>query len=274
MARPIVIGIVDKQPTALRFAVREARSRRLPLQVVHSTWIPTQAGDVYVGFEASDADRAAGRELLDEARRLVEHEAPDLEADYVLTGTPAEQVLQHAASEASSIVVGSDDVPWYDRLLRTRIAGHLALHAPCPVVVVPELSYPGEHEGDVVLTLDGDTAAEGPIGFAFEEASRREAALHVLHVTRLGVSADQAQHERADIAEVLAGWRERFPDVAVVQTFRHDDIEPAVLRATEQSSLVVMGRPHHHTVPFSASRSLAAEVVRHAHCPVAVVPSR
>ncbi|KQX75869.1 universal stress protein [Aeromicrobium sp. Root472D3] len=271
---PVVIGVVDKQPTALLVAVAEARLRGVPLRVVHSTWVATQAGDVYRGLDASEAVRAAGRELLDDARRLVEHEAPDLVADYELTSTPAEMVLQEAASDAAVIVVGSDDVPWYDRILRTRIAGHLAMHAPCPVVVVPELSYPGRHDGDVVVTIDGDTAAEGPLGFAFDEASRREASLHVLHVTRVGAPVERAGRERDDVERALADWRERFPDVLVLATFRHDEVEDAILRATEQSALVVMGRPHRHAVPFAASRSAAARVLRHAHCPVAVVPPR
>lgn len=271
-SHPVVVGIVGKQPSVLGFAVGQARAARSSLWVVHSTGTPAQAGDFYGGLEVLEDLRRTGQAVLDDARRLMEEEAPDLEVEYVLTSEAPSHALLHAVPSASLLVLGSDDVPWYDRLMRTRVAGHLALHAPCPVGVVPEQAYPWSRDGDVVVALDGDTSADGPLQLAFEEAHARDAALHILHATPPGTITSDADEIRANLAEVVAGWRSTFPDVIVLTAIAIGDPKKAVAHATESAALVVVGRPHGHVVPFAVSRPLASDVLRRAHCPVAVVP--
>lgn len=271
--RPVVIGLADKQPSALRCAVAEARATRSPLRVIHSTGLPPQLSESYVEPVALEEVRAAGQELLDDARRRVQEQAADLPAEYVLTSVPALQALERAADDARAVVVGADDVPWFDRLLRTAVAGQLALQAPCPVVVVPELGPPSGSEGDIVLTLDGDTSVNAPMRFAFEEASAHGRALHVLRAAAPRTIGADAQQIPADIAETLAGWRETYPDVTVLDDSTVGDRRAVLLRATERAGLVVVGRPRGRTTPFAMSRPLATEVLRGSHSPVAVVPA-
>jgi nucleotide-binding universal stress UspA family protein len=78
---------------------------------------------------------------------------------------------------------------------------------------------------------------------------------------------------RANLAAVLAGWSTAFPGVRVMLNFPMDAPEEACVRATEHAELIVVGRPHGRTLPFSLARPLASRVIRRAHCPVAVVPS-
>jgi nucleotide-binding universal stress UspA family protein len=271
-SHPVVVGIVDKQPSVLGFAVGEARAAHSSLWVVHSTGRPPQPGDYYGGFDLFDELSRTGQAVLDDARRFVEEEAPELEVEYVLTSEGPRHALEHAVPSARLLVVGSDDVPWFDRLMRTDVAGHLALHAACPVVVVPEQAYPWARDGDVVVTLDGDTSAEGPLQLAFEEADARDAVLHVLHATPPGTIVSDAEEIRANLAEVVAGWRDTFPDVIVLTAITTGDPKKAVAHATESAALVVVGRPHGRVIPFAVSRPLATDVLRRAHCPVAVVP--
>lgn len=272
--RPVVIGIVDKQPSALTFAIAEARSRLSPLHVIHSAGLSSQISEFSAESILEDDVRAAGQEVLDDARRFVEDQAPGLDVEYTLTSVPPLSALEEAATSARVMVLGADDIPWFDRLLRTTVSGHLARHAPCPVVVVPELAYPARFEGDIVLTLDGDTLADGPIRFAFEEANAHDRVLHVLHATPPGTLTSDSEEIRANIAEVLAGWREPYPDVTVLDAYTFGDPKAVVLRASERAALVVVGRPHGgHTTPFAVSRPLATEVLRGSHSPVAVVPA-
>lgn len=271
--RPVVVGVVDKQPSALSFAIAQARATRSPLRVIHSAGFPSQMAEMYAGAALIEDLRADGQQVLDNARRFVEERAPELEAGFVLTSVPPLQALEDVAEDARVIVLGTDDIPWYERLLRTQVSGHLALHAPCPVVVVPELAYPGRFDGDIVLTLDGDTLADGPIRFAFEEASVHDRTLHVLHAAPPGTLSSDSEEIRANIAEVLAGWHERYPDVVVLPAFAAGDARAMIMRATERAGLVVVGRPHGHSMPFAVARPLAAQVLRGAHCPVAVVPA-
>lgn len=271
--KPVVIGIVDKQPSALRFAIREARAILSPLRVIHSVGTPPQAAQFYAGYGVLEGLQAAGQAILDDAKRFIDEEAPGLRAEYILTTVAPVAALEREASTARILILGADDVPWYDRLLRTKVAGYLARHAACPVVVVPELSYPGTFEGDVILTLDGDTSADGPIAFAFEEACARDSVLHILHATPPEALSSDEDETRANIAEVLAGWREKFPEIIVVETFTAGEPEATLTRATEIAGLVIIGRPHGESARFAMARPVAIEVLKEAHCPVAVVPA-
>lgn len=273
-AKPVVVAIADKQPGALMFAIKEARSSGSTLRVVHSAGVPAQAMEYYMGFDATLVDelRTAGQDLLDEARHFVEHQDPSLEVEYVLTELSALEALSREADEAHILIVGADDVSWLDRLLRSNIAGYLAKHARCPVVIVPERELLTSPDGLVVVTVDGNTSAAGPLRMAFDEASARVCPLQVLHAIPPGTLATDAIASRASVAEVLAGWRDEYPDVLVVENYVVDDAADAVEKATERAELVIVGRPRNHNLPLSVSRPLAMKVLSRSNCPVAVVP--
>ncbi|MET0821930.1 MAG: universal stress protein [Aeromicrobium sp.] len=270
--QPVLVGLLGHQPTVLRFALMSAQSHHSRLTVLHSTGMPPQPADFYAGFDVIDELRREGQSVLDDARRLIEQESREVPVEYVLTSEPALPALEQAAAGARLVVLGSDTLPPLDRLLRTAVSGHLALHAPCPVVVVPELSPPGVRGGDVVLALDGETPAEGPIRFALEEAEVRGTAVKVLHVAPEESEAADIDARRTGIAEILAGWREKYPDVPLAEVVEPNDPRAGVLHATRDATLVVVGRPHRRGLP--GSRSVAGDVLRQAHGPVAVVPAR
>lgn len=268
--KPIVVGITDKQPHVLRFAAREAGLLGAPLRVLHAVGLTPKA-EALVGVELIDEMRDDGELILDDARDFVRLELGIDDATYVLSEDGPIEALELAAGEAGTLILGSDDVPWYDRLLRTRIAGYLALRAPCPVIVVPEHGFPTAMAGDVVVTIDGLSAAEGPLRFAFEQAAARDGVLHVLNAVPPATMASDVADLRANMSEVLAGWREQFPDVAVMEGWSTGRPKDVLRRATQAAELVVVGRPRKGAMPFPISRPLAMDVLRHANCPVAVV---
>jgi nucleotide-binding universal stress UspA family protein len=269
----VVVGIVDKQPSVLRFAAREARFAQARLKVIHAAGLAEATSDFYLGVDIAESLREAGQHVLDDARKFVNDELDMTDAEFILTDDGPLQAFEREAAGARMLVVGADDVPWYDRLIRTKVAGHLAMHARCPVVIVPEVAYPKSMEGDVVVTIDGDTSADGPLRFAFEQASARDGVLHVLHAVPPATQLSDVADLRANMSEVLAGWREAFPDVAVMDAFAVGDPKDVVARATSGAELVVVGRPHGRAMPFAISRPLAMDVLRTANCPVAVVPA-
>ena len=269
--KPVVVGIGDKQPTALRFALREAHRKGTGLRVVHSAGV--SAGAYYVSAEIVAELREEGLKILDHARHFIEQEVTPVPVTYVLTTSAPIEALEVEAREASTVVIGADDISWPDRLFGGAVTSHIALHASCPVVVVPERAYPTSLSGGVVIALDGDTPARGPLQFAFDQADASGDVLHVLHAIPPGTARPDAEAIRANIGEVLAGWSDTHPDVRVLLCFPVDEADDACARATERSELVVVGRPHRHALPFAFARPLATEVIRHAHCPVAVVPA-
>ncbi|MDR7085208.1 nucleotide-binding universal stress UspA family protein [Aeromicrobium panaciterrae] len=271
---PVVVAIADKQPSALRFAISEARAFGAPLRVVYAYGVPARASQFNpVPDRIVRELRAVGEAVLDAAKLLVDEVDPKLSVEFVLSSHIPLDALSLEAASARVMVLGSDDVPWYDRLLRTKIAGYLARYALCPVIVVPELEFPVDPGGEVVLTLDGDTAATGPVRLAFEEANARDCVLHVLHCTPPGTLGVDVEAARANVAEVVAGWCETYPDVAVLEADAIGDTAETIARATRNAELVVVGRPHDHVISFPLSQPVAIEVLRKAKCPVAVVPA-
>ena len=270
---PVVVGIRDKQPTALRFALREAHRTETGLRVIHSAGLPAQSVAAQAGPEIVEALREAGQKVLDDARHFIEQEVTPVPVTYALASAAPIEALEAEARMASTVVIGADNISWPDRLLGGAIASHVALHAACPVVVVPERAYPTALTGGVVIALDGDTPARGPLQFAFEQAAARGDVLHVLHAIPPATAMPDSEAIRANIGEILAGWSDRYAGVRVLLSFPIDEADDACLRATERSELVVVGRPHRHALPFALARPLAADVVRHARSPVAVVPA-
>ncbi|WP_162891388.1 universal stress protein [Aeromicrobium sp. A1-2] len=271
--KPVVVGIKDKQPAALRFGLREARRAGVPVRVVHSAALPVQAAEFYTGYDAEDGVRMAGQQILDEARHFVEQEVAPPPVSYELSTGSAFDTLVRVSAGARLLVIGSDDLPWYERALGAAVAGHITRHADCVVVVVPEHAYPKQPVGGVVVTLDGDTSAAGPLRFAFEQADAAGHTLHVLHAAPPATLTADVQAIRVNIAEVLAGWAETYPDVRVMPAFVFDDTDDAIVEASQHAELVVVGRPHSRTVAYALSRPLATKVVGRAHCPVAIVPA-
>jgi len=268
----VVVGIKEEQPSVLRFAMLAARAHRAGLRVVHASGMPAEPAGPFQGGQLVADLRTAGTAVLEAARRVVEQEDPDLSAEYVLRTARTVEALADEARRASMLVVGIDEISWPDRLLGGAVATHLALGAACPVVVVPERVSPTPLSGGVVVTLDGESSAEGALRFAFEHAAETTRELHVMHAVPLGTPSPAVESARAAIGEVIAGWASSYPDVHVSTSFAHDQADDACIRATEHAELVVVGRPRRRGLAFAAARPVAAQVLRHAHCPVAVVP--
>jgi nucleotide-binding universal stress UspA family protein len=137
----IIVGIDGSghSQRALEWALKEAAFRRLPVTVltVH------QAVRDNLGFIASypgDADLTAKAEAA--ARAETEKVLADLGSSRPksvtvsgVNGIPARELIK-AGEGADMIVVGSRGAGGFSRLLMGSVAGQVAQHAPCPVVVV------------------------------------------------------------------------------------------------------------------------------------------
>lgn len=132
----IVVGIdgSEHSVSALRWAVEEARLRKVPLRAVASFSI----GFLSTGYEVAlpDADdmRGATQTMLDAALGVVDHTGVDVE-QVVIEGHPAEVLLDEAA-DADMIVVGSRGRGGFVGVLLGSVTTNVVNHAKCPVVVV------------------------------------------------------------------------------------------------------------------------------------------
>ncbi|AZQ40890.1 universal stress protein [Streptomyces cyaneochromogenes] len=139
----VVVGVEDGEGsgTAVRFAFREARVRGCRLVAVHAWSTPFGAFTAPQAppWYALEAHRRPPEQVLDDALRGAAERYRDAPVSRRVIEGPARQALLEAASGADLLVVGA-----------RRRQGHLGLqlglinhavlhHAPCPVVVVPQV---------------------------------------------------------------------------------------------------------------------------------------
>lgn len=268
---PVVIGVKENQPTALRFAADAALARGVDLHVVHCLE-PLIAGDIVLPVD--DHLQTAAQATLDSAKDLIDFfEAAPAVTYEISIGSPT-AILGEAADKASLVVVGRDEADWAARLLTDKVAERLAKHAHVPVAIVPEWSQTHHTGTGVCVALDGRSPASGPLEFAFIEASRqRRKKLHVIHVPSVSVSLDEMDEVRAEMSEILAGWSEEFPGVEVTRRLVFDETDEGCLDATRDAAMFVLGRETHAGIKGLFGHPILAEIVRRTQCPSVVVPN-
>jgi nucleotide-binding universal stress UspA family protein len=275
---------------AIAWAVREALMRGLPLQLMHVVAPP--ASLVRTEDDTEDEtppDRtasrvAAGHSMLTAVADRLRSENPSLRVDHEVQTAPVVPTLLRAAHRASLVVLGSGRRfdPGHARL--GSVAVHVTEHARCPIVVArrPEEGEPrgGPGAGRVVVGVDGSAASAEAVRFAFEEASWRGLGLTAVHAWEhtfgnrdahdLGPTEDEP-HARRVLAESLAGWAEKYPDVAIVRQLVADHPVRALLEQSAGAELLVTGSHGSRYFPGMLLGSVSQALLRHSGTTVAVV---
>jgi nucleotide-binding universal stress UspA family protein len=276
----VVVG-VDGSPSAMlavQWAAAYARRHRLPLRLVHVYDLPIgYAPGVVAPADVRESMRRQGWRWVRQAARLV----PDLSADLVVRWGSVVPVLAEQSGEAAVIVLGTRGLGGFTGLLVGSTAVGLSGRAHCPVIVVR--GEPADPAGPVVVGVDGTPAGETAIAFAFAEACARSTdlvAVHawadsVLETALVGAAASDYRplHQQAYeiLAERLAGWSEKYPDVTVHREVVRDRPAPALLRYAEHAGLVVVGTRGRGGFAGLLLGSTGQQLLHHAPCPVAVV---
>ncbi len=256
-AMGLVVGIDDSPAArvAVQWAAREAELRNIPLTLVYaispevSTWLRTPLPAGVLRWQQDH-----GRRLIDGALKVVEEAtAPGGPAgvNTEILAAGAAPTLIDLSKEADMVVMGAQGSGrWPGRSLGS-VSSALLRHAHCPVAIV--------HEGDpsifaagqapVLVGIDGSPASEVGTAIAFDEASRRRVGLVALHAwSDLDVSewpgidwpATQSMAEEV-LAERLAGWQERYPDVPVTRVVVQAQPARRLVEASKEAQLVVVG---------------------------------
>jgi len=267
----VVVGIKQEQPTALRFAAQAAVDRDTDLRIVHCLDRRTAADFVSVPYDTFPPDswRAAGEAVMEHARLFVKNLSPQLDVQFeIADGLPFQTLREETESGASMLVVGTDAEILFSPLFGGSVTERLINHSAIPVAVVPERKWPDPISGPIFVAIDAKSPAQGPLRFAFTEASRTTKELHVAHVIAEMDMVSHSVGHKVDVSEVLAGWSEEYPDVTVKRRFFFDQAEDGCVRASEEAGLLVLGR--HKTHIFG--HPVLGEIAKRVHCPCVVVP--
>jgi nucleotide-binding universal stress UspA family protein len=273
---------------AVAWAAEEARVTRRRLTIVHAErplgsqergWL-AQAGIPL--REVTEQMRADSEELLRRARTVATTTAPDVETDVVLRIGDPRKILFELAEHASMIVLGSRGHGPVSSLLLGSVSVAVSRHARCPVVVLRPRHESARLHG-VLVGTDGTSRSAATLETAFREASFHGLPLTVAHCHAETLSAhggwraarpDDPFYDTARIrvAEVLAGLREKFPDVPVTRRIFAGHAEQCVADLSHEHDLTVIGRHSRTLLERVGSLPLTTSVVEHACGPVLIVP--
>jgi nucleotide-binding universal stress UspA family protein len=133
----------------------------------------------------------------------------------------------------------------------------------------------------VVVGVDGSPNSEAALAFAYEEAATRGVPLVAVHILwDLPVELDVVRLTEGNIAELdvgevlaerLAGWSEKYPDVRVQRLVAHDRPAQALVEESGRAQLLVVGSRGRGGISGLMLGSVSHAVLHRAHCPVAVV---
>lgn len=266
---------------AVEWAAGAAFTRDAALQIVyaHRTTADRHADE--------SAPMEMAREVLERAERVAEKAGPGLRIDTELThDSPAHSLIEASAS-ASLVVVGNRGHGGFHDMLLGSTSLETAMHAICPVAVIRPYRSPRRPDARIVVGVDGAPEALPALDFAFEEAARSGRGVTAVHawvgpIESPGPGAmpyivdldGQRERESELLRKAVEPWRLRYPDEDIEYRAVSASAAGALVVASDEAHLVVVGSRGHGGFTGMLLGSAAVALIHHAGCPVIIAHSR
>ncbi|MCE5291962.1 MAG: universal stress protein [Nocardiaceae bacterium] len=280
---PIIVAVDGSaaSESAARWAAREAALHASPLRMVYvvdrSEYFIPGFGNLSSGIEYEDPSR----EILESAAAIATESAAGIRAIDISTESLAGSVVPSLLTESATariIVVGNRGHGTFSSALLGSVSSALARHAHCPVAIV-HATKSTEDRGPIVVGVDGTANSEPAIAVAFEEASHRTAPLLAVHAWsdvsgslsfRLDWSAVSTAEDLV-LAESLAGWQEKFPDVTVQREVVKHQPAHELYKRSLNAQLVVVGSHGRGGFAGMLLGSTSQALLHSVECPILIV---
>lgn len=274
MNAPVIAGLDGSaaSPRCVAWAAAEARLRRRPLELVHASMLLYRDGSL---SEAAYGELEAERiRLLTDAQAYALALQPELEVHTRLLAEEAGRALVAESEHAELVVVGASMPEGFGGPLLGSVTLRLAAHARCPVLAIPDAAPdPDAAPAEVVVGVAERHRESRAVGWAFEEAVLRGAQLTAIHALGREFGAGREKiGEDALLSEALADWRSKHPDVQVRQTVVDQHPARALVAASDQVAMVVIGAAQPPGSAGAALGGIGHALLRQALSAVAIVP--
>ncbi|MFD4368184.1 universal stress protein [Rhodococcus sp. NPDC058521] len=222
--------------------------------------------------------------LLDAAEHAVRDGQSDLVIERRIRPGPPAKALVDLSRTARMLVLGPAETTEMQSVFVGSNVVRVANHAKCPVVVWRGPVIPaGTDERPIVVGVDGSDLSNLAVSHAFEFASFFDAPLVAVHTwsehsslggyseaRRFTDWAPHEEHENVVLAEALAGWCEKYPDVSVTRSVQRGGPMKVLLEHSAEARMVVVGS--HGRNPFMASvvGSTSQALIHRAWCPILI----
>jgi nucleotide-binding universal stress UspA family protein len=286
--KAVVAGVDGSQTAAAAARWAGALAARLdaPLHLVHS--LPSEGifyseAAVLIQSQMVDQLKADGEKLLANVSELVRADNPNLEVKSFIGPGPAATSLLEAADEARVVVMGATGAGAIENFLLGSTVLRVTNNAPCPVVVWRgDTANPLPDRRPIVVGVDGSELSEAAVHYAFDFASTIDAPIKAVHSwigdAALGVGATAAlvdwdavaESETAVLAESLAGWHDKYPDVEVHRVIDRGPAAKVLLAHLEDAQLAVVGSHGRGQFRAALLGSTSQNLVHSAPCPVLI----
>jgi nucleotide-binding universal stress UspA family protein len=282
---PIIVGYdgSDGARAALDWALEEGCGTGAEVRLLFAAdWLavarPIAPGPPSGPRETASTDAQL---MIDSAVAAAKKAHPGVRVTGTVVRGGAAALLLEQSRYASLAVLGSRGHGGFTGLLLGSTGVAVTAHAHCPVVVVrggPRGTR--ARPGHVVAGVDGSRCAQSALGYAFEQAATRRVNLHVVRAwtpptprwTPPGVDQREITAAgRRDLNDLLAGWRDTYPDVSVTAEVIARAPASALIDATRNAQLVVVGSRGRGGFAGLLLGSVSQQLLHHSHCPVAVV---